>query len=193
MNNNKIIFGIFIIINIISKYSFLYNKEKSKDGIDIDKEFNENNNKEIKIIIKYTKKTNLIINHFNNLKESIEAENKNFIVIGEDYKLEGTRRLISYILIFLEIFLSTIVTCSENIIYLTRNYIPSSLFDWTHKNKIIKVAFIFIIGNIINSIINNIQPFEIFYNEKLIWSGIKHNGKLIRPRELIKLIKKNLN
>ena len=175
MNNNKIIFGIFIIINIISKYSFLYNKEKSKDGIDIDKEFNENNNKEIKIIIKYTKKTNLIINHFNNLKESLEAENKNFIVIGEDYKLEGTRKLISYILIFLEIFLSTIVTCSENIIYLTRNYIPSSLFDWTHKNKIIKVAFIFIIGNIINSLINNIQPFEIFYNEKLIWSGIKHS------------------
>ena len=80
------------------------------------------------------------------------------------------------------------MTCSENIIYLTRNYIPSSLFDWTHKNKIIKVAFIFIIGNIINSLINNIQPFEIFYNEKLIWSGIKHNGKLIRPRELIKYL-----
>ena len=60
------------------------------------------------------------------------------------------------------------MTCSDNILYLTKNYIPSSLFNWTYNYKIIKVAFIFIIGNALNSIINNIQPFEIFCDEKLI-------------------------
>ena len=147
---------------------------------------------EIKLIIKYTKKSNLIINHFNQLKESVEAENKNIVIIGEDYKLEGTRKKISYMIVALQLILSGTVTCSDSVIYLTRNYIPRSFFDWTYKNKIIKVVSIFLIGNFINSIINNIQPFEIFYDEKLIWSGIKHNGRLIRPKELIKIIQKKI-
>ena len=194
MNNKNYIFYILIISNIISNYIVLNIKEELKEINDIENN-NEINNKEkeIRIIIKYTKKTHTIINHFNNLKDALESENKNIVVIGEDYKLEGIRKKISNTLIILEIILSTIVTCSDSIKYLTRNFIPSSLFNWTYKNKIIKVAFIFIIGNFINNLINNIQPFEIFYEGKLIWSGLKHKGKYIRPRELIKLIQKNIN
>ena len=187
MNYKKIIICTFIIANILSNYLFLNNKQKSINKID-DKDFN--NNIKIKIIIKYFKKNNSIINHFNNIKEALESEYQDIIVIGEDYKIDGTRKLISNILIFIEIILSAIVTCSDSFLYLTRNYIPSSFFNWTYNYKIIKVAFIFIIGNALNSIINNVQPFEIFCDEKLIWSGIKHKGKLIRIGELIKLIKK---
>ena len=190
MNNKKNIFTILIFAIIISYY-LSFNKILKEDSIISTN--NKINEKEIKIIIKYTKKTNTIINHFNQLKEAIEAENKNYVVIGEDYKLEGIRKIISNIIIALELIITTIITCSDSVIYITRNYIPRSYFDWTHKYKILKVVFIFIIGNIINSIINNIRPFEIYYNGKLIWSGINHKGKLIRANELIKILKKKYN
>ena len=186
--NNKTFFKLFIINIIIYNKILLNQNQQSEDFEDNYK----NKNEEIKIIIKYTQKTNTIINHFYRLKETIEAQNKNYIVIGEDYKLEGTRKKISYTIIILQFILSAIVTCSDSIIYLTRNFIPRYFFDWTNNNKIIKVAFIFIIGNVINSIINNIQPFEIYYNENLIWSGIEHNGRLIRAKELLKLLQKKI-
>ncbi len=196
MNFQKYIFLLFYYIANISYYL-------SKEIEDKNENMNDNNiycdgndgnckEKEIRIIIKYTKRSNLIINHFNQLKETIEAENRNIVIIGEDYKLEGTRKKISYTIVALQLILSGTVTCSDSVIYLTRNYIPRSFFDWTYKNKIIKVVFIFLVGNFINSIINNIQPFEIFYDGNLIWSGIKHNGKLIRPKELIKIIHKKI-
>ena len=195
MNYKKYIFLLFYYITNISYYSSIKIGDKNEN-------INDNNEycdgegdckeKEIRIVIKYTKRSNLIINHFNQLKETIEAENRNIVIIGEDYQLEGTRKKISYMIVALQLILSGTVTCADSIIYLTRNYIPRSFFDWTYKNKIIKVVFIFLIGNIINSIINNIQPFEIFYDGKLIWSGIKHNGKLIRPKELIKIIQKKI-
>ena len=193
MNYKKYILIIFYYIANISYYLTNQIEDKNENMNDNNKYCDGNcEEKEIRIVIKYTKRSNLIINHFNQLKEAIEAENRNIVIIGEDYKLEGTRKKISYMIVALQFILSGTVTCSDSVIYLTRNYIPRSFFDWTYKNKIIKVVSIFLVGNLINSIINNIQPFEIFYNGKLIWSGIKHNGILIRPKELIKIIHKNI-
>ena len=193
MNYKKYFFLLFYYISNISYYSSIQIENKNENKNDNNKYCDGNcEEKEIRIIIKYTKRSNLVINHFNQLKETIEAENRNIVIIGEDYKLEGTRKKISYMIVALQLILSGTVTCSDSVIYLTRNYIPRSFFDWTYKNKIIKVVSIFLVGNFINSIINNFQPFEIFYDGKLIWSGIKHNGRLIRPKELIKIIHKNI-
>ena len=147
-------------------------------------------NESLEIVIKYTKNKNFVINHFNILKEDLESKYSNIVVKEEDYHLEGIRRKISFTIIALELILSGIVTCSDSVKYMTQGYIPASFFNWTYKNKILKVAFIFIIGNCINGLINNIRPFEIYCNEKLIWSGLKHKGKLINSRDLIKLIRK---
>ena len=176
MNYKKYILIIFYYIANISYYLSKQIEDKNENMNDNNRYCDGNcEEKEIRIVIKYTKRSNLVINHFNQLKETIEAENRNIVIIGEDYKLEGTRKKISYTIVALQLILSGTVTCSDSVIYLTRNYIPRSFFDWTYKNKIIKVVFIFLIGNFINSIINNIQPFEIFYDGKLIWSVIKHN------------------
>ena len=192
MKKKIFIFQILIIINILfNNINCLYQKQKN-NKINNNKIYSNDNDREIKIIIKYTKNSKLVINHFNQLKESIEAENSKFVVIGEDYKLEGIRKKLSYIIISLQLLLSSIVACSDSVIYITRKFIPRSFFNWTYKHKLIKIVSIFLIGNFINNIINYIHPFEIFCDGKLIWSGLKHNGRLIRPRELLKIIEKDI-
>ena len=193
------LFQIIILFYILFKRSIQLNpdnpleiNEIKTNNIDINNQDQtdliDKSNENLEIIIKFTKNKKMVINHFNILKENLESQYKNIIVKDEDYHLVGIRKKISFTIIALELILSGIITCSDSVKYMTQGYIPASFFDWTYKNKIIKVVFVFLIGNFINGMINNIRPFEIYCNEKLIWSGLEHKGKLINSRDLIKLI-----
>ena len=68
--------------------------------------------------------------------------------------------------------------------------IPNNYFDWIEENKFIVGMGAYLVGNILNNNITNAGAFEIYCNEKLIWSAINNEKKVPSLEGIIKMIQR---
>ena len=68
--------------------------------------------------------------------------------------------------------------------------IPNNYFDWIEENKFIVGMAAYLVGNILNNNITNAGAFEIYCNEKLIWSAINNEKKVPSLEGIIKMIQR---
>ena len=78
----------------------------------------------------------------------------------------------------------------KNIKSFAGGYIPDNFLDWIEGNKLMFGMACFLTGNMLNNYINNAGAFEIYCNEKLIWSAINNNKKVPNIERIILLANK---
>ncbi len=69
-------------------------------------------------------------------------------------------------------------------------FIPEKYIDWISENKFQAGMIGYFGGNLLNGYITNTGAFEIFCNDRLIWSAVNSGGKVPQIQGIIELIKK---
>ena len=168
-------------------------KEEKKYIEKEDDDFEEDEDLKVVDNFKKKKKKNKMINlriefcqswshrgYFNQVKQHLESNYTNINVQPSDYPLSTQRKLLSYIVTFIQF----------GGIILAFTIIPDNALDWIEGNKMMFGMGCYLIGNILNNNINNAGAFEIYCNEELIWSAINNNKKVPNLEGIIMMINK---
>ena len=180
-------------------------KEKENENI-IKEEDSEDleNNEELKVIDNFAKKKknkniNLRIEfcqswshrgYFNQVKQYLESNYTNIVVEPSDYPLSSQRKILLYLVTFVQFGGVALAFAGKNIQPYVKGIIPNDFFDWIEGNKLMFGMACFLTGNMLNNYINNAGAFEIYCNEKLIWSAINNNKKVPNIERIILLANK---
>jgi hypothetical protein len=68
--------------------------------------------------------------------------------------------------------------------------IPDKYLNLIEENKLVVGMGAFLVGNILNNNITNAGAFEIYCNEKLIWSAINNEKKVPNIETIINMIQR---
>ena len=129
------------------------------------------------------------VGYFREVKNQLEYRYQDVEVIPEQYPLKNPRKAIYNILIALEVIFISIILLSEFIINKIGGYLAPDLINLINENKFTKIAMIFFIGQYLGQIISNTGAFEVFCDDKLIWSTIGPNGVKPNLSTIVKLVK----
>ena len=182
--------------------SHIQNEEK-KYIEKADDDFEEDEDLKVVDNFKKKKKKNKMINlriefcqswshrgYFNQVKQHLESNDTNINVQPSDYPLSTQRKLLSYIVTFIQFGGIILAFTGKNIKTYIGSIIPDNALDWIEGNKMMFGMGCFLIGNILNNNINNAGAFEIYCNEELIWSAINNNKKVPNLEGIIMMINK---
>ena len=125
---------------------------------------------------------------FKQVKERLESVFEDVRVIPEDYPLKNPRKAIYNAMIVIEIILCIFIIISDSLKPTNEVYAISQMFDIIIENKAGFIGFILIAGLFIGMFIKNPGAFEIFCDDKLIWSTIEHKGELPNLLDIVKKI-----
>ena len=123
------------------------------------------------------------------MKQQLEYKYQDILVIPEKYPLKNPRKIIYNIIILLEAIIIIIIILSDFIKPKIEKYIIPDIINLFNENKFAKIAMVFLMGQYLGQIINNAGAFEVFCDDKLIWSTIEHNGIKPSLSTIIKLVK----
>ena len=126
---------------------------------------------------------------FKQVKERLESVFEDVRVIPENYPLKNPRKAIYNLMIAIGTLLSIIILISDSIKPKKEIYIISDLLDVFIENKIEIISLILFMGFFIGMFIKNAGAFEIFCEDKLIWSTIENKGEMPNLLEIVKRIK----
>ena len=107
-----------------------------------------------------------------------------------DYPLSTKRKLLLYIVTFFQYGGVALAFAGQRIKPYVKGIIPENYLDWIEGNKLMFGMACFLTGNMLNNYINNAGAFEIYCNEKLIWSAINNNKKVPNIERIILLANK---
>ena len=68
--------------------------------------------------------------------------------------------------------------------------VPGIIFDWIEEKKVMVGMGAFFIGNMLNNNITNSGAFEIYCNEKLIWSAINNEKRAPNLETIINMFQR---
>ena len=128
--------------------------------------------------------------YFNQVKDYLEKTFSNISVTPDDYPLSTTRQYLYYTVIFVQMSLILLAICGKYIKPYVMVYIPERYVDLIEENKIVFGIGAFMGGNILMNYITNTGAFEIYCNEKLIWSAIENDLRVPNLDSIINLIRK---
>ena len=180
-------------------------KEKMKAKIDneeVDINYEENDNESQKIQKKRKKlKQNIDLRiefcqswshrgYFNQVKEYLEKNYSNISVIPSDYPLSQTRKILYYLVTFFQISIILAAFSGSYIKPYLIGIVPESYLDWIEGNKMIVGMGGFLIGNMLNNNITNSGAFEIYCNERLIWSAINNQKRVPNLETIISMVQR---
>jgi hypothetical protein len=100
------------------------------------------------------------------------------------------RKILYYIVTFFQFGTIFLVFSGQYIKEKLNGIIPTNIFDWIEQNKFMVGMGAFFVGNILNNNITNAGAFEIYCNEKLIWSAINNEKRVPNIESIISLIQK---
>ena len=129
------------------------------------------------------------VGYFQEVKRQLELRYQDVEVIAERYPLKNPRKMIYNIMIGMEVIIITIIILSDFIIPKIENYLTQDLINLFNENKMAKIALVFMMGQYFGQIINNAGAFEVFCDDRLIWSTIEHNGIKPNLSTIVRLIK----
>jgi selT/selW/selH-like putative selenoprotein len=110
------------------------------------------------------------------IQQIMEKNFKNVIVNGEEYPLSPIRKLLSYLVMGMQILIFSIMIMGNSIKPFLNSVISDSYIDWISENKLRSFIIMFFAGNYLQNFISNTGAFEIFYNGNQIWSKIQNGG-----------------
>ena len=128
--------------------------------------------------------------YFNYVKEQLELFFSDIKVTAERYPLKNPRKTIYNTVIGIQVFLIILTVFSGLIQQKLEMIIGSDNFKAINENKLATIGIIYFIGLYIQQIINNTGAFEVFCDDKLIWSTIDKNGIKPSLKTIIQLVKK---
>ena len=128
--------------------------------------------------------------YFNHMKEQLESKYSDVRVIPEQYPLKNPRLTIYYIMIGIEILIMIIIIISGYIKPQLEKLVGPDVFNLINENKLVKIGFVYVFRLYIGQIISNTGAFEVFCNDKLIWSTIDNNGIKPTLKTIVQMIKK---
>ena len=129
------------------------------------------------------------VGYFKEVKQQLEYRYQDVRVIAEKYPLKNPRKLIYNIMIALEVIIIVIILLSDFIKPKIEKYVIPDIINLFNENKFPKIAMVFLMGQYLGQIINNAGAFEVFCDDKLIWSTIEHNGIKPNLSTIIRLVK----
>ena len=129
------------------------------------------------------------VGYFQEVKKQLELRYQDVEVIQEKYPLKNPRKMIYNIMIGIEVIIISIILLSDFIKPKIEKYVSIDFINLFNENKIAKVSMVFLMGQYIGQIINNAGAFEVFCDDKLIWSTIDHNGIKPNLSTIVRLIK----
>ncbi len=112
---------------------------------------------------------------------------ENVEVIGEEYPLPPIRKFLSYYVTTLQIILFGLLFCSGYLKPYFTQFVKEDIYKAFEENKFGVGLFIFLIGNILGSLITNTGAMEMYLDGKLIWSKLE-TGNVMHPKELAKIL-----
>ena len=95
-----------------------------------------------------------------------------------------------YIVTFIQFGGIALAFAGQSLKPYVKGFIPESFFDWIEANKLMFGMGCFLVGNMLNNKINNAGAFEIYCNEKLIWSAINNNKRVPNIETIILMVNK---
>lgn len=128
--------------------------------------------------------------YFNQVKEHLEKTYSNISVIPSDYPLSTTRQILYYLVTFLQVSLFLTLFCGKYIRPYIIGFVPENILDWIEGNKMMVGIGGYFIGNILNNNITNSGAFEIYVNERLIWSAINNEKRVPNIETMISMIQR---
>ena len=128
--------------------------------------------------------------YFNHMKEQLESKYSDVRVIPEQYPLKNPRLTIYYIMIGIEILIMIIIIISGFIKPQLEKLVGPDIFNLINENKLVKIGFVYVFRLYIGQIISNTGAFEVFCDDKLIWSTIDNNGIKPSLKTIVQIIKK---
>ena len=163
--------------------------EENEDIKVIDNFKKKKKNKNIKLRIEFCQSWSHR-GYFNQVKQYLESNYTNILVEPSDYPLSIQRKILFYLVTFVQFGGVILAFAGKNVKPYTKGIIPDALFDWIEGNKMMFGAACFLTGNMLNNYINNAGAFEIYCNEKLIWSAINNNKKVPNIETIILMASK---
>ena len=127
--------------------------------------------------------------YFRHVKEQLELLFSDVSVVPEQYPLKNPRKTIYYIMIALQIIFVILIITSDLIKSKLEFIIGVDFFKSINENKMVSICFTYFIGIFIGQIIYNTGAFEVFCDDKLIWSTIEKNGIKPSLKTIIQLVK----
>ena len=163
--------------------------EKSNNNLEKNYKTEKNNNKIIDLRIEFCQSWSHG-GYFNQVKEHLENNYSNISVTPSDYPLSNTRKILYYLVTFFQ-FGTIIIVLGGNYVkpYLI-GIISEKYISLIEGNKLIIGMGAFLIGNILNNNITNAGAFEIYCNEKLIWSAINNDKKVPNIETIINMVQR---
>ena len=115
---------------------------------------------------------------FNQVKRYFEWQYSNISVFPENYSLPLIRKILYYLITFIQISTIGIIFARKILKNLVNGFISNEVFDWIENNRMILGMGAFLGGKILVGMITNTGAFEIYLNDKLIWSAINNKGNI---------------
>lgn len=128
--------------------------------------------------------------YFNQIKQYFESRYRNIIVIPEEYPLSPMRKMLSYLLTFIQMSTIVIIISSQFLKPYLTGFLSIQTLDWIEENKMTIGFGAFFAGNMLGNIISNTGAFEIFVGNKRIWSAIENQGKIPQIESIEAMIRK---
>ena len=104
--------------------------------------------------------------------------------------MSATRQFLYYLVTFIQISLVLSAFCIQYIKPYFVGIIPNNYIDWIEGNKMIIGMGGFLIGNMLNNNITNTGAFEIYINERLVWSAVNNEKRVPNIETIIHMIKR---
>ena len=123
------------------------------------------------------------------MKEYLEGKYADISVIPEQYPMQNPRKAIYYLMVCIEVLIIIIIIISGLIKNKLEPLVGPDIFNLINENKLAKIAMIFMMGKYIGQIIYNAGAFEVFCDNKLLWSTIEHNGIKPNLSTIVRLVK----
>lgn len=128
--------------------------------------------------------------YFNQVKEYLEKNYSNISVIPSDFPLSQTRKILYYLVTFFQISIILAAFSGNYIKPYLIGIVPENYLDWIEGNKMIVGMGGFLIGNMLNNNITNSGAFEIYCNERLIWSAINNEKRVPNLETIISMVQR---
>ena len=128
--------------------------------------------------------------YFRHIKEQLETKYSDVQVVSEQYPLKNPRKIIYYIMVGIEVLIIILIAISSFIKKPLQLLLGPDFYKIVNENKLTTIGFVFLIGLFIGQIIYNTGAFEVFCDDKLIWSTIENNGTKPTIKAITQIIKK---
>ena len=128
--------------------------------------------------------------YFAHVKEQLESKYSDVSVVSEQYPLKNPRKTIYYIMRVIEGIIIILIAISNYIKQKLETILGPDFFKIINQNKLTTIGFVFIIGLYVGQAIYYVDAFEVFCEDKLIYSTIEKNGIKPTLKTITQLVKK---